>query len=935
MKKKLFIGLTLCGMILSIFFSYVSLHSSTSIEDKNNLQIKSTALQNIKKEKLVLDNGLSVLLIQDPEATQSAASLSVGVGSWDNPPEWPGMAHFLEHMLFQGSKKYPSDKEFMNYISDHSGVPNAYTAADKTVYTFKVAHHGFKGAIQRFSRFFIDPLFLPSGLEGELHAVDQEFKLQFSSDAWRTMYVIRETSDDEHPGSKFTCGNSQTLGKIPREEMLKFYKENYGADKMYLVVYSPQPIEEMIPFIEKEFSPVPRSIKSSHPVELPFLSEKKQLGKLIYMESLENSHGLEISILLPNDTYTNGKEWYYHFLSNLLMNKQPGSLFSVLDKKGWVFSLMPYTYSFSKNSNLFGINVILTQKGKEHLEEISKLCKQYVEYIQNAENIEPLYKEFTSLAKIGYEFQNRQDPYDFVSSASELLQKYSLDAFPSNMYQFPEFDKNLFAKICKEIVHSKTLNIYSAPKNSSSYTANCIEEFLKVPYGVYDQEDCLCESVDFALPSLNPYVPNNFNLIDKSNIGPSEQIQDESSLLTYVRETQFKTPHVYCSLNFKSPYIKNDGKNVVVIDLLNIAIEKKIQNLIDTAGKSGISLNLSQEMDALRLSITGFNAHYKKFVKDLITEIHQIQFSPEEFKSAREELLLVYDQQLQQQPFRRAFTSMKRYIDQSPSISDCISLLKQITFSDFFNTSENFLNQFYVEGMLTGNIPQSDLGELQAIIKEGLPHDPYEKKDQIAPSPLLINKPEQHYKNISQDADVTILALQTPNPTMKETAAHSVLASFLRQDFFDTLRTKQQTAYVAASVPEYKKSMLIQHFFVQSTTHSSEELLYRFELFIEEFRKDLLTNVSEDRFANAKKSILSQHSQFQNLYAFGEKVFSNLLKYGDLEHQKKSLNALDALTYQDFTAYVETFLSRQHAHRVALLYKGKDTKEMLKYSIDQ
>ena len=59
---------------------------------------------------------LEAYLISDPGVHESAAALAVEAGSWQDPKEYPGMAHFLEHMLFMGTTAYPNESEYMHYI---------------------------------------------------------------------------------------------------------------------------------------------------------------------------------------------------------------------------------------------------------------------------------------------------------------------------------------------------------------------------------------------------------------------------------------------------------------------------------------------------------------------------------------------------------------------------------------------------------------------------------------------------------------------------------------------------------------------------------------------------------------------------------------------------------------------------------------------------
>ncbi|MCW8884294.1 MAG: insulinase family protein, partial [Motiliproteus sp.] len=85
-----------------------------------------------------LENGLKVLLISDPKTDKAAVSLDVGVGSGDDPEQRQGLAHFLEHMLFLGTGKYPKAGEYQAYISAHGGSHNAFTAYDRTNYFFDI-----------------------------------------------------------------------------------------------------------------------------------------------------------------------------------------------------------------------------------------------------------------------------------------------------------------------------------------------------------------------------------------------------------------------------------------------------------------------------------------------------------------------------------------------------------------------------------------------------------------------------------------------------------------------------------------------------------------------------------------------------------------------------------------------------------------------------
>jgi secreted Zn-dependent insulinase-like peptidase len=83
-------------------------------------------------EAFTLENQLEVLIISDPDEDKAAASLDVFVGSASDPENRAGLAHFLEHMLFLGTEKYPDPNDYLNFIAQHGGSRNAYTAKEHT-----------------------------------------------------------------------------------------------------------------------------------------------------------------------------------------------------------------------------------------------------------------------------------------------------------------------------------------------------------------------------------------------------------------------------------------------------------------------------------------------------------------------------------------------------------------------------------------------------------------------------------------------------------------------------------------------------------------------------------------------------------------------------------------------------------------------------------
>merc|ERR1711959_212488 len=121
---------------------------------------------------------MKVWIVSDPELPQSAAGLANQVGSWQNPDDALGLAHFNEHMVFMGTKRYPEPSSFDTFLTANGAQSsNAATGSAVTQYAFSVAHNAFPEALDRFADMFTEPLMTNSGLHKEINAVNQEYEM--------------------------------------------------------------------------------------------------------------------------------------------------------------------------------------------------------------------------------------------------------------------------------------------------------------------------------------------------------------------------------------------------------------------------------------------------------------------------------------------------------------------------------------------------------------------------------------------------------------------------------------------------------------------------------------------------------------------------------------------------------------------------------------
>ena len=223
----------LAAVAIPVLWVLLSRHSSCAKPPRgwsNVIQSPSDHRQYLATQ---LDNGLRVLLIHDNKTDYAAASMDVAVGSYYNPDDVLGLAHFCEHMLFMGTKKFPRESEFSQFVSENGGYDNAYTSSENTNYYFKVNFNQLRPTLDRFLQFFVSPLFLSNATSREMHAVDSEYRKDIPQDPWRFWELLKTTASQKHPLSRFDVGSLQTL-QIPdiRQRLLQFHHDHYTVNRV-------------------------------------------------------------------------------------------------------------------------------------------------------------------------------------------------------------------------------------------------------------------------------------------------------------------------------------------------------------------------------------------------------------------------------------------------------------------------------------------------------------------------------------------------------------------------------------------------------------------------------------------------------------------------------------------------------------------------------
>ena len=165
-------------------------------------------------------------------------------------------------MLFLGTKKYPKEAEYKQFLKDHGGSSNASTGMHDTCFQFDVGSDHLAEAMDRFAQFFIAPLFTESATDRELNAVNSEFHYKQQNDNRRLYQFDKSLASPQHPFYKFSTGNLQTLREDVdesvnvRSELLSFYEAHYSSSVMKLAVVGKEGLDALSQMVVDTFSAI-------------------------------------------------------------------------------------------------------------------------------------------------------------------------------------------------------------------------------------------------------------------------------------------------------------------------------------------------------------------------------------------------------------------------------------------------------------------------------------------------------------------------------------------------------------------------------------------------------------------------------------------------------------------------------------------------------
>ncbi|CAF0979560.1 unnamed protein product [Adineta steineri] len=919
--------------------------------EKQMASVDSTIVRivdNIKKSDsdswnyrgLELSNEMLVVLISHPDIDKAAAALDVSIGSLADPRDVPGIAHFLEHMLFMGSSKYPGENEYSKLIEGNGGYSNAFTSDDHTNYHFDINPSLLSEALDVFAQFFISPLFSASSTDRELEAVNSEYEGYLSKDVWRISQLERSTSDPQHPYSGFDVGNTETLRTTPkqrgidiRQVLLNFHKTEYSSNRMSLAVLGNQSLDELQSLVMKSFNDVPN--KKLEQVKYPADPYGESQRKTIcYVIPVKEYRYLTINWVIPDH-----KDLYYcnpeSYLSHLIGHEGDGSLLSHLKKMGLATELVSGEKPTAPGFNFFYVYLELTIEGLSRWEEIIYIVYQYIAMLRKEGPKEWIFDECKNINAVHFQFREKERPDRFVSKLAGRMRDYPLTECLSGDYELREFRPDLIVEELNDYLIPSKMRVFLASKEFTSIATETEKWFGTQYKQEYLPEELIkkCETCELIpelhLPRPNEFIPTDFQLFSKEKQSTRPQLpikikENEFCRLFYGEDTFYRLPKAYLYFELRNPLGSADplhsNMNALYVEL----VEDSLTEIVYPVQLGGLQYKLYALDYGIQLTVYGFNHKIKQLLETIIDRMVNIKVNPQRFEIMKEKIKRALQSFRREDPDEMADYGVTYLTAQHQwNIDELLSCIDGITAHDLDSFIKRMLTRFFTDSLMYGNLTKDHALEYMSLIEQKFQEKRFYQP--LFPS-MWFNQRELtlpegcNYAytmfNDAQKLHAIEIYLQCFQQTLENNALLELFCHFVQEPCFDQLRTKEQLGYVVSSGTRRSRGGVQGFEVIVQSARKLDHVNQRIELFIDSIR-DYIMNMPDDLFKKQREGYMvkkveipkSMHSQ---VYKFWNEITNHQFCF---DRPQLEVEIIKSLERTDLLQFYDHYISLNSVHR--------------------
>lgn len=893
---------------------------------------------------LTLDNGLQVLLVSDPNADMAAASLDVSVGSADDPGDRAGLAHFLEHMLFLGTEKYPEPGEYQQFIKSHGGTHNAFTAFQDTNYFFDIQADKLEPALDRFAQQFSAPLFTGALVERERQAVHSEYSSGLKDDGRRVYSAKKAIANPASAFSKFSVGNQTTLANTDdhplRPDLVKFWRQHYSANLMTLAVYGPQSLDQLEAMVKPRFLAIDnRHLTAS--VHAEPLYQSDQLPELLKVQSLKDMRSLSLSFPIPSQ-----RDFYHskpdNYVANLLGHEGPGSLLDTLKKAGLVEGLSAGTGVDTGVQSTLEISMSLTPEGLKQRNQIIQLTFAYIDKIRQQGVENQRFEEMKRLAQIDFRYRERPSPIQQVSHLSMQLQHVE----PTDVVQAPwimdDYAPQRYQAILKRLTPDNVLITVVSPEKLADDALKTRWYNARYTLSSLDPASLSGSPVpelarQLTLPAPNPFVPDDLAMIPGKTMPHPIKLRnssDQSIELWFARDTRFDTPKANVYLSLRSPATMASARNHVLTQLLVDAINNNLNAYAYPAQLAGLDYRIYTHLRGITIRVGGYSSKLHTLLNRILAQVANPDITNQRFEIARQNLIDGLRNQSRERPVEQASEFLQSaLIEGTWTTAEKLAAAQSVTLDDLKRFARQLTEKVDPVMLVHGNVTEAGALNLASLAKAMVISDSRfvtVPRSQVRDLPagetdvaMTVKHPDTGY----------LLYMQGRNTSFQERAIYRLLGQILSSPFYDEIRTNRQMGYVVYATPYEMLETPALGFIVQSPGATGEEIDQAVKSFVQSFEQKLEAMPGAD-LNREKQAVISQLlERDRQLGDVSERYWREIDRSAENFDSREKL--ADAVRHVSTKALLEryqaTVLKRQSSLRIITTPEQKDSEDLMTF----
>ena len=928
-RLALISGVLLLGSLLAPLTTTIS-HASEVVKSENDSR---------QYEHFSLPNGLDVLVISDPLADKAAAALDVNIGSGSNPPGREGLAHFLEHLLFLGTERYPQPGEYKDFINAHGGSDNAYTSFDHTNYFFNIDSAYLEPALDRFAQFFVAPLFNEEYVGRERQVVHSEYTSSLRSDGRRVHEAQRQAFNPRHPRSRFSVGTAVTLadrdGASIRDELIAFYRKHYSAGLMKLVVLGREPPAVLKHWVERRFSAVPATGVSRLITDEP-LFEPGRLPARVNAIPVRDTR--RISFLFPIDEVSGHfRTKPIRLLGDLIGHEGKGSLLSALKSRGWAQALSAGGGIDDPRQATFEVDIALTEEGVAHAADIGELLFATIALVREEGVVAWRYAELAKLAGLDFRFAETVDPGRYTRWLANALHEYPpadvLRGF-SLMESFqPELTSQYLSRLNPDNV-LVTVVAKDLPTRDRSPFYQTEYQIDSLPAKWHQRWSSPGTYAELQLPPVNDFIPQNLSMV--AHDGPNPEpvprrlAHGEKFEHWHATDVSFGLPHSAVFAAFKSKLANRSARDAVLLRLFLGLVNDQLTEFVYPAELAGMRYSLYPHIRGFSLRLTGYSDRESRLLERIIRALKSPNLKGDRFEVVRAELGRRYRNAAEQSSYELGLDSLRHLLlDPHWSAEQRLAELQTVSLEELRGFATELLASLRVVTLTHGNLDVSRAKQLAHTIETAfeVPGSAPEAAPFSRLVKLLDGANFRRELNTRHHDDAALVYLQMGTRRVEDRAFAALVAQLIESPFFDSMRTEKKLGYVVFAYGMTLRRVPGLAFIVQSPTASASAL----DGYISQFIADntLITELTAEDFERNKKALISRILRRENqLLDRSSRYWLAINRPAlDFDARERLARAVNALELEPFkTLYSERVRSKRR-RALTVLAKGSVTKD--------